>query len=141
MKALSYVALQFRPAASAAWLLSVLLAAIVSPVFAQGSLTGTVTNAATGATLEGARVVLKGTGLETTSDGQGVYRFENAPPGSAVVSVSYTGLSVTDMAVVVSATAPTRRDVGLTADIYKLESFVVSSEREERADNRDSGVG
>ena len=133
MKALLYVALQFRPAASAAWLLSVLLAAIVSPVFAQGSLTGTVTNAATGATLEGARVVLKGTGLETTSDGQGVYRFENAPPGSAVVSVSYTGLSVTDMAVVVSATAPTRRDVGLTADIYKLESFVVSSEREGNA--------
>ena len=133
MKALSYVALQFRPAASAAWLLSVLLAAIVSPAFAQGSLTGTVTNAATGATLEGARVVLKGTGLETTSDGQGVYRFENAPPGAAVVSVSYTGLSVTDMAVVVSATAPTRRDVGLTADIYKLESFVVSSEREGNA--------
>ena len=133
MKALSYVALQFRPAASAALLLSVLLAAIVSPVFAQGSLTGTVSNAATGAALEGARVVLKGTGLETTSDRQGVYRFENAPPGSAVVSVSYTGLSVTNMAVVVSATAPTRRDVGLTADIYKLESFVVSSEREGNA--------
>ncbi len=106
---------------------------MVSPAFGQGSLSGTITNSATGATLEGARVVLKGTGLETTSDNLGVYRFQDVTPGSAVVVVSYTGLSVTEMAIEVAASGPTRRDVGLTADIYKLSNFVVSSEREGNA--------
>jgi hypothetical protein len=41
---------------------------------AQSTLTGTVINQATGATLEGARVVLPGRG-EALADAQGVYRF------------------------------------------------------------------
>ena len=130
MNALSLGDVLFRPAARVALLL---LVAFVSPMFGQGTLTGTVTNSATGATLEGARVVLKGSGQEATSDSQGVYRFENVPPGPAVVSVSYTGLSITDMAVEVVPTGTTRRDVGLSADIYKLSNFVVSSEREGNA--------
>ncbi len=120
----------FRSAARVALLW---LVAIVSPALGQGSLSGTITNAATGATLEGARVVLQGKGLETTSDSLGVYRFENIPAGPVVVVVSYTGLAVTEMAAEIAATGAARRDVGLTADIYKLSSFVVSSEREGNA--------
>src|SRR5688500_7115201 len=51
---------------------------------AHETLTGVVTNTATGRTLEGARVVLQGTGREVFTDSQGVYRFENVPPGAAV---------------------------------------------------------
>lgn len=112
------------------WLLLLLLA---PGLLAQSLLTGTVTNAATGATLEGARVVLKGTNLETTTDALGIYRFPNVAPGRAVVAVSYTGLSTAEEAVQVAATGATRRDVGLTADIYRLGSFVVQSEREGNA--------
>ena len=130
MKTRLFGSVPFRSAAPAALLL---LLAIVSPAFGQGSLSGTITNSATGATLEGARVVLKGTGLETTSDNLGVYRFQDVAPGSTVVVVSYTGLSVTEMAIEVAASGTTRRDVGLTADIYKLSNFVVSSEREGNA--------
>ena len=107
--------------------------ALASFGFAQGALIGTVTNSATGATLEGARVTLKGTGLETITDSLGIYRFDNVAPGSAVVVASYTGLSNSEASVSVTGTAPTRRDIGLTSDIYRLSSFVVESEREGNA--------
>lgn len=98
--------------------------------FAQTSLTGTVTNSATGRTLQGARVVIKNANLETDTDTQGVYRFENVSAGNALMTVSYTGLSSTDVSLVITASASNRRDVGLTANIYRLDKFVVAGERE-----------
>lgn len=101
--------------------------------FAQETLTGLVTNAATGRTLEGARVVLQGTGRETTTDRTGSYRFENVAPGSVTVSVTYTGLNPLEIPVVVSAGGANRGDAKLTADIYTLSKFVVAGEREGNA--------
>ncbi|WP_414665087.1 TonB-dependent receptor [Horticoccus sp. 23ND18S-11] len=118
------------------WLLGVVLlflAALLPAARADATLTGTVTNAATGATLQGARVVLKGTGQEVVTDSLGGYRFENVPAGSATLSVSYTGLNTKEVAVAVSGSAVVRSDVGLTSDIYKLDKFVVASEREGNA--------
>lgn len=109
------------------------LSALTSATFAQAPVSGTVTNSATGATLEGARVVLKGTGIETTTDSLGIYRFDSVPPGNAVVVVTYTGLAPSEASITVSGSTPVKRDVGLTADIYKLSSFVVGSEREGNA--------
>ena len=100
---------------------------------AQSTLTGTVSNAATGQNLEGARVVLKGTGRETLTDNQGVYRFDNVPPGGAVLQVSYTGLQPVEQTVQISGGAPQRHDVGLTSDIYQMSKFVVAGEREGQA--------
>ena len=85
------------------------------------SLTGTVTNSATGRTLQGARVAIKAANVEAATDTQGVYRFENLPPGNVVVSVSYTGLSTSDVSVAIASGVPNRRDVGLTADIYRMD--------------------
>ncbi|MEY4941798.1 MAG: hypothetical protein RIQ93_3533, partial [Verrucomicrobiota bacterium] len=99
----------------------------------QEAITGVVTNAATGRTLEGARVVLQGTGRETLTDNQGTYRFSEVAPGSAVISVSYTGLTTVAIPVTVAAGTANRRDVGLTSDIYTLSKFVVSGEREGNA--------
>jgi TonB-dependent receptor len=96
-------------------------------------LTGTVTNAATGATLEGARVVVRDRNLETTTDALGIYRFEGIASGNVVIVASYTGLLPSEAAVTVAPGSSTRRDLGLTADIYRLSSFVVSSEREGNA--------
>jgi TonB-dependent receptor len=105
----------------------------VQSAFAQGSLIGRVTNAATGKPLEGARVELKETGRVTDVDSTGEYRFTDVAPGAVTVSVSYTGLNTVDDTVSVKSGAPTRHDVGLTADIYRLSKFVVSGEREGNA--------
>ena len=114
--------------------LAVLCAVVLVPfAAAQAVLTGTVTNTATGATLEGARVVLKERNLETFTDALGVFRFENASAGRATLAVSYTGLSAAESAVDIAATGITRRDVGLTAEIYRMDKFVVGSEREGNA--------
>ena len=97
------------------------------------SLTGTVTNAATGRTLEGARVTLQGTDREALTDQQGVYRFGNINPGSLALSVSYTGLDSAVVSVTIPPGTSHRHDVGLTSEIYKLSQFVVSGEREGNA--------
>ena len=83
-----------------------LFAFLTSSALAQGVLTGTVTNAATGAILEGARVVLEGTGREVTTDSLGSYRFDNVPAGNVSVAVSYTGLSTDRATLAVTSGAP-----------------------------------
>jgi len=65
----------FRSAAFFALLL------LESQVLAQGTITGTVTNAATGRTLEGARIVVQGTSHEVFSDPDGTFRLVGVPPG------------------------------------------------------------
>src|SRR5687767_1291107 len=76
------------------------------------TLPGTISNSATGRTLQGARVVIRDTNQETFTDSQGVYRFENLPAGSVVLSVSYTGLTTAEMPVDVQGAGPNRRDIG-----------------------------
>src|SRR5688572_19272736 len=122
--------------ASKSWIFRiVLIAAPLTPAaFAQSTVIGTVTNAATGATLEGARVILQSTGREATTDALGIYRFDNVAPGTSTLSVSYTGLTTQNVPVTIATDrAPVRRDVGLTSDIYRMDSFVVASEREGNA--------
>jgi TonB-dependent receptor len=109
------------------------IATLASAASAQGTLVGRVTNAATGATLEGARVVLQGTGRETSTDNLGEFRFDNVARGEAKLSVSYTGLSTAEAAANVAGSGITRQNVGLTADIYRMEKFVIASEREGNA--------
>ena len=115
------------------WTVCIFVLTVATTALAQSTITGTVTNAATGATLEGARVELQGTGRQVTTDSLGAYRFQNVPPGNTVLTVSYTGLKTTEVPVTVSAAGPTRKDVGLTSDIYLMSSFVVASEREGNA--------
>lgn len=100
---------------------------------APATLVGTVTNAATSRTLEGARVVLGGTGREALTDPTGTYRFANVSPGTVTVSVSYTGLTTVETTAEVAPDSTSRKDVGLTSDIYTLSKFVVSGEREGNA--------
>jgi TonB-dependent receptor len=96
------------------------------------ALTGIVTNAATGRTLEGARVILQGTGREVLTDRDGTFRLSEVPEGPARITVFYTGLDAAEISVPVTA-GTNRRDVALTSGIYKLEKFVVAGEREGNA--------
>ncbi len=122
-----------RCAASAGYVLVGCLVLLLPALSAQVTLTGTVTNAATGATLEGARVFVKESRAETVTDALGVYRFENLPAGRVTIGVTYTGLSAAEAAVELAASGTVHRDLGLTADIYRMDKFVVASEREGNA--------
>ncbi|MGH8018843.1 MAG: TonB-dependent receptor [Opitutaceae bacterium] len=119
------------------WVVAVVLVvvgAVAQSAHAQGTLTGRVVNSATGDALQGARVVIVGTGEEAITDSTGVYRFEDVPAGSAVLAVSYTGLSRAEETVEVAASGITRKNVGLTSDIYRLSEYVITSEREGNAE-------
>eukprot|EP01036_Dinobryon_divergens_P034804 gene34804-45017_t len=97
------------------------------------TLTGTVSNAATGRTLEGARISIRGTTSETFTDSLGTYRLSAFPPGPVVLTISYTGLDPAEIPLTVAPGATLRQDVKLTAGIYKLGEFVVAGEREGNA--------
>ena len=98
------------------------------------SLFGRVTNAATGRPLLGARVEVQGQDRVALTDGEGEYRFLGMSSGNVTLSVSYTLLDTAVIPVVIAPGAATHRDVGLTAEIYRLSKFVVSGEREGNAE-------
>lgn len=104
--------------------------ALVQPVTGQVSLSGTVTNLATGRTLQGARVAIKSTSQEAITDSQGVYRFNEIALGDLTLVASYTGLDTVEVIMAVAAGAPNHRNIGLTAAIYTMEKFSVAGERE-----------
>src|SRR5215218_1696418 len=72
--------------------LALLCSCLPAMALAQTSLSGTVTNTATGRALEGARVALDGLNRDVLTDRQGNFRFDDLAPGSVTVAVSYTGL-------------------------------------------------
>jgi len=94
-----------------------------------GTISGQISNAATGAYLEGARVEVRGAGRQAVADREGRYVIV-APPGAVTLDVSYTGLARQSIAVTVAAGQSRIENVGLTSDIYKLEALVVEGERE-----------
>lgn len=59
------------------------------------TLSGLVSNRATGQYLEGATVTLVELGRVTLTDASGRYRFEDVPTGNHQVAVAYTGLDTT----------------------------------------------
>ena len=92
-------------------------------------ITGRVSNAATQASLEGAVVRLEGTSYEVLTERDGTYVLR-VPAGTYQMSVSYTGLDQQTIPVT-GAGGTQRHDVALTSNIYKMDTFIVSTEREE----------
>jgi TonB-dependent receptor len=98
-----------------------------------GSLHGIVSNAATNNTLEGARVAIPAVGREVTTDSSGSYSLSGLPAGSHEVVVSYIGLDTQRATVDVEPDKGASRDFALTVEIYKMETFRVTGEREGHA--------
>jgi hypothetical protein len=89
--------------------------------------------AATGRALEGARVALKGTDKVAVSDREGSYSFDGLAPGAVAIEVSYSGLDGVSLSTTVQAGQTSRLDVKMTAQIYVMNQYVVSGEREGNA--------
>jgi len=97
---------------------------------ATGSLTGVVSNPATGNLLEGARIELPQLGLGTLTDLTGRFVLSGVPAGTHEVLVSYTGLDPARAQVTLGPGQRAVRDFDLTSGIYKLDAFKVTGERE-----------
>ena len=95
-----------------------------------GSVTGSVSNTATGNLLEGARITVPALGLNALTDNSGRFVLAGVPAGTHEVLVSYIGLDSVRTQVTVSPGQRAVRDFDLTTGVYKLEAFKVSGERE-----------
>lgn len=104
-----------------------------TPVASTAVLTGIVSNQATRNSLEGATVRVSALGLKTLTDGTGRYVFTGLPPGTHEVEVSYFGLDSARQSVEVKEGQRTPADFALTAQVYQLEAYKVTGEREGNA--------
>jgi TonB-dependent receptor len=93
-------------------------------------ITGQVSNARTRDYLEGATVSIAGTNRATATDREGRYTLTGVPDGPVTLIVSFAGLDAQRIPLTVGAGQRVVRDVELTAEIYKLDTFTVAGERE-----------
>lgn len=105
--------------------------ALASVAFGQasGTIAGQVSNAATATFLEGAEVLVAGSSKSAITDREGHFEI-SLPAGAATLVVSYTGLEMKRVAVVVSAGARVVQNIELSSSIYTMEAFTVSGPRE-----------
>ena len=97
-----------------------------SPAAAQTrTVTGIVTDAATGQPLEGARVSVRGTSLATVTGATGTFSLGNVPDGNAVVSVRRIGHNFADLPLPAGQTVLT---AALTRDPLRLSDVVVTGQ-------------
>jgi len=102
-------------------------------VYAQpGTITGVVSNQATGDLLPGAMLQIEGAGASAVSERGGTFSI-SAPAGPQTLVVSYAGLDTLRLPVTVTSGQSTNYDVKLTSTIYKLEAIAVSGLREGNA--------
>lgn len=92
------------------------------------TISGRITNQATGDLLPGAIVHVEGTALSTVAERGGTYALE-VPAGARTLIVNYAGLDAARVPLTVAAAALVR-DIELTSGIYKLDAFSVSGVRE-----------
>jgi len=108
-------------------LLALLTAALLPPAQA-ATVSGRVSNQATGDLLPGASVQVEGSGLGTSTERGGTYSLE-LPAGPHTLLVNFAGLDPARIPVTVT-TAALVKDIELTSGIYRLEAFAVSGVRE-----------
>jgi iron complex outermembrane receptor protein len=110
--------------------------AMASTALAQntGTLTGRVENEATSTALAGAAVSIEaGPGLRTFTERDGSFRLEGVPAGERTVVVEYTGLDAGRTRITIPAGGTATTVVRLTAGLYRMAAFEVSSVREGQA--------
>src|SRR3954471_14726339 len=98
-----------------------------------GTVSGYVSNAASGNLLEGARVEVPQLGIIVFTDRNGQFTLDNLPAGTHQIVASYTGLDNVKADVAVAAGQRATRNFDLTTAIYQLDTFKVTGEREGNA--------
>jgi iron complex outermembrane recepter protein len=94
------------------------------------SLSGTVSNSNTGDLLEGAKIELPQLGLTALTDTTGRFTLLDVPAGTHDVVVTYIGLDPVRASLTVTAGERLVRNFDLTTNIYQLQAFKVTGDRE-----------
>jgi len=113
------------------WLALILVSfAFAQPAPGTGTISGSISNTATGNLLEGAKVELPQLGLNALTDNTGRFVLSGVPAGTHELVATYIGLDPSRQTVAVQSGQRVMRDFDLTAGIYTLEAFKVTGERE-----------
>lgn len=94
-----------------------------------GSVAGTILDGWEGQPLPGVVVIVRGTTLATTTDGQGGFRLDGVPPGDQVMRFSKSGyatVQVTEVRVLPGQVS--RIDGVLRPEFYQMEEYEVTAE-------------
>ena len=99
---------------------------LVTPSVFAGDLTGRVSDKSGTISLDGARVKILETGVSTTTDRAGRYRFYDLPAGTYTLQVSYIGADPFEMSVTVGSDSDdTVYDVEIGSDVDVVENILV----------------
>lgn len=98
-----------------------------------GEITGYVSHGATRGSLEGVTVEIAAIGRRTLTDAAGRFRISGLAPGNYAVLASYPGLDAATRAITLGAGDRAIISIELTSEIYRLEAFTVTSDREGNA--------
>ena len=96
-------------------------------VFAQNTVSGTVSDASTGDALPGANVVLEGTSMGAAASSDGTYSISNVPAGSYTVTASVIGYANTSKTVNVSGDVTV--NLALSVSALELSALEVLASR------------
>ena len=97
-----------------------------APLFAQGAITGTVTDAETFAPIAGAQVFVAGTVVGTLTGAQGTYRLEGVPTGQQTVTIRLIGYKELSQTVSVTAGQVATADFSPEQTALRLQDIVVT---------------
>ena len=114
---------------------------VLNGVFAQTSITGSITDMDNGSPLIGANVILKGTVMGGASDVDGTYTIPNVPAGSYVLMANYIGYETVKKDIVVEGGTVNRFDFELASSAIQMETYVVTaSRRRERVEDAPAAI-
>lgn len=91
-----------------------------------GTVTGTITDVASGRALEGARIRIAGTAHVATTDLRGIYRISNVPSGEVKIQVNRIGYRSMERTFTLGAGETATQNMGLTGSAVTLEEVVVT---------------
>jgi TonB-linked SusC/RagA family outer membrane protein len=104
-----------------------LLVGVAGSLTAQGIVSGRVTDQADGRALVGARVLVIGTSLVTTTNAEGRFRIPNVPAGTQQVRASQIGYASATKNVAVTDQATSTADFTLLLTPFSLDEVVVTA--------------
>lgn len=94
-----------------------------------GQIEGVITDAATGETLVGANVAIKGTSIGTASDIDGRYTVRRVPAGSHVLVFSYIGYETEEVPIEISAGQTLQMNRTMVGETLEGEEVLISAQR------------
>jgi len=103
-----------------------MLASAPGSAWAQGSLTGLVTDAASGRPLSSAQVFIEGSGLGGLTNASGRYLIVNVPAGQHTLRATLIGFNNVDQMVTVSDGSATSSDFSMNQAALALDGIVVT---------------